>query len=121
MAVVFGAVSDFAAPDAPARNRCPEISDELFGVISAVDDEMVLAEQLCSGVFRDFAELVVDEVDDATLVRDCHDGGLIEREFDVRQFFERLLERLFGIDPALRAFGQRLINSSAHTRYLSCS
>lgn len=90
---ILGAIPDLAAPDAPLRNRAPQIAEELLGMEPGVDDAMVLPYQLFTGVFRDFAELVVDVGDEPTLVRHCDDGGLIEGVLDFLQPLHRELVR----------------------------
>ena len=82
-APVLGPVADLASPDASARDRLPELPDELLRVVAGVDDAVVLPEQLLAGVLRDLAELVVDVVDDPALVRPRDDRGLVEGVDDV--------------------------------------
>ncbi len=82
---VLGAVAKLAAPHLPARNRAPQLPDVLLGVITGVDDPVILPEQLLAGVLRDFAELVVDVGDDSALVGRRHDRGLVERVSNLLQ------------------------------------
>src|SRR3982751_5311672 len=50
-ASVFGTILYLTTPHFAARDRGPQISDELFRMISRVDDAVVLAEQFITGVF----------------------------------------------------------------------
>src|SRR5947209_952854 len=93
---VLGAVANLAAPDAARGNRRPKISDELLRVVGRVDEAVILSDQLLARVLRDFAELVVDVVDRAALIRDGDDGRLVERELQVGQFLQRAAQRLLG-------------------------
>src|ERR1051326_5547278 len=85
-----------AAPDLTARDRGPKLSDEVFRVVSRIDDAVILAEQFFAGVLRDLTELVVDVVDDAALIGDGDDRGFIERKLDVREFLPGPLQRCFS-------------------------
>ncbi len=88
---VLGAILDLATPYFAARDRRPEISDELFGMVRGIDDAVVLAEQFFAGVFRDLAKLVVDVIDDAALIGDRDDRRFIKRKLDVCEFLLRAL------------------------------
>ncbi len=70
---VFRPISYFSTPDFSARDSGPQLSNEFFRMVSGVDDAMILAEQFVTRVFGDLAELVVDVVDDSTLVGDRND------------------------------------------------
>ena len=111
---VFRAVANLAAPDSPARNRRPEIAYELLRVITGVDDAMVLPEQFCARVAGDLTELVVDVVDHAALIRDGDNRRLIERELQVRQFFQRTTQRRFGVERAVMLAGRNVHYAFAH-------
>src|SRR3954467_11170370 len=54
-APVLRAVADFAAPHAPARDGPPQLADELLGVMTRVDEAMVLTEELVAAVLGDGA------------------------------------------------------------------
>src|SRR5262249_46570510 len=97
-AAVFRTIAEFALPNFSAGDRCPEVADVFFGMITRVDDAMILAQQFPARVLRNAAEFIVDVIDNTCLVGDGDDRRLIERELDVREFFERTLEivdRLF--------------------------
>ena len=70
---VFGAISYLSAPNFSARDRGPQIPDELFRMVGRIDDAVILTQQLFARVFGDLAELVVDVIDDAALVGDRND------------------------------------------------
>ena len=78
-------------PSLSARDRCPQVSDELFWVVSGVNDAVVLTEQLFTRILGDLAELIVDIINNAALIGDSHNCRFIKREFDIRQFLERTL------------------------------
>jgi hypothetical protein len=60
-------------------------------MIGGVDNAVVLTKQLFSGILGDFAELVVDVVNDAALISDGDNSRLIKRKLDVSQFLEGAL------------------------------
>ena len=91
VASVLGAILYFATPNLAARDRRPEISDELFRMVAGVDNAVVLTEQFFARVFRDLAELVVDVVDDPALIGDRDDRRFIKRKLDVCEFLLRAL------------------------------
>ena len=45
VASIFGAILYLTAPNFAARDRGPQISDELFRMIAGIDDAVVLTEQ----------------------------------------------------------------------------
>ena len=90
---VLGAVADLASPDPASGDRPPQLAHEFLGVMSRVDDAMVLPNQLVACVLRDFAELVVDVRDDSAVVGGCDDRSLIERVPELVQASERVGHR----------------------------
>ena len=60
-------------------------------MVGGVDDPVILTEQFFAGVFGDFAELVVDVVDDATLIGDSYDRRFIQSKLDIGELLERAL------------------------------
>ena len=76
---VLGLVSDFPLPDPPLRDRRPHIAHELLGMVTGIDDAMVLPQQFPARIFGDRAELVVDVDDFPLRIGDGHNGMLVER------------------------------------------
>jgi len=56
---------------------------------AGVDYAMVLSEKLITRIPGDSAKLVIDVVDDSSLIGNRDNCRLIEREFYVGKFFER--------------------------------
>src|SRR5216683_3696404 len=109
-ALIFGEIPQLALPYLASGDRSPQIPYEFFGLITRVDDAVVLAEQFFPRVFRNAAELVVHVVNDATLIGDRYNRRLVERELDIRQLLERTLKRvvvgsLFELFHSLIALG----------------
>jgi hypothetical protein len=48
---VFGLVLDFVLPDLSPVNRCPQIADELLGMMTGVDEAVVLTQQFLARIF----------------------------------------------------------------------
>src|SRR5882757_4654727 len=63
--------------------------EEFFGMMARIEDAVILAQQLVSGVFADAAELLIDIGDRALDVGDSHDSVLIECKLLISEFFER--------------------------------
>ena len=90
---VLRAVADFPSPDPSVRDRVPQVADELLRVRARVDDPVILAEQLVSGVLRDLEEPIVGVCDPSLHVGRRNDRGLVEREIRIGQVLDRPLQR----------------------------
>ena len=84
---VLRLILDFSVPDIPSLDSGPEIAHELFGVVSGIDEAMVLPHEFVARIPRDVAELVVHEANRSARVRHGHDRVLIDRvpEVDERR------------------------------------
>ena len=87
---VFCAVAQLAVPYVSVCDRRPDVSDEFLRVISGIDYSMVLAEQLLTTVFRYFTKLVINVGYSSRLIGRCHDGGLIDRKFQIGKLLYEL-------------------------------
>jgi len=85
---VLGAIFYFSLPDFSACDGRPQIADEFLGVITGVDEAVILAEQFRARVFGDRAELVVDIGDFSLRVGDGNNGVLVESGLEICNFFE---------------------------------
>src|SRR5690606_9272119 len=63
---VLRLVSKFAVPGLSVRDSDPDLLYEILGMISRVDDTVILPDELFARIFRDLAKLVVNERDDPT-------------------------------------------------------
>ena len=95
---VLRAVAQLALPDAAARDRLPQLANVRFRVVAGVDDAVIAADQLLTGVLRDLAELVVRVTDDAARIRPRDDGRLVERVVRVLELLDRALNPGTGHD-----------------------
>ena len=96
---IFRAVPQFAAPHAAGANRRPQVLYKFFRVIARVDDPVVLSEQFLARVFRNMAERIVDVVNNAALICNRDDRGLVECELDIGEGLQRFTESLVRGGP----------------------
>src|SRR5690606_16375862 len=89
--LVFGSVLQLAFPNISASDGHPQISDKFFWVITGVNDPVVFAQQLFPTVFRYFAEVVVDILNDSFLIGNSYNRRLVKSIFIISDFFEALL------------------------------
>lgn len=83
-----------AFPDLTSRYGGPQIAYEILGMVTGVDDAMVLTQQLFSRIFRDAAKLIVDVVNDSALISNRHNRRLVERKLNIGELFKRTLQRI---------------------------
>lgn len=95
---VPGSIADFTVPDFALGDRAPKFGEEGLGMMSGVDDAMILAEKFFARVFRNLAKLVVDVSDVAGGIGDGDNGMRVQSGFDVAQFIGLGLEILQQFD-----------------------
>src|SRR6266403_4736011 len=88
---ILGPVLNFAVPNLPVRDGVVHLLKKFFGVVTGVENPVILADQLLLGILTDGAELLVHISNRALDISHRHDGVLIESKFLIGQLFERSL------------------------------
>src|SRR5713101_5045726 len=90
-------------PDFALSDGAPEAGEEGFGMMTGIDDAMVLAEEFFAGIFRNLAELVVDVSDVAGGVGDGDNGMRVEGGL--------VLDQKAGVGALPRGVGNNLVRA----------
>ena len=100
---VFGPILDLTVPNFSVGNGVIHLLKKFFGVVTGVEDAVILADQFLLRIMTDGTELIVHISNRALDVGHRHDGVLVESELLVGQFLERplagnkaFLQGLFG-------------------------
>src|SRR6266404_3978408 len=88
---VFGPILDLTVPNFSVGNGVIHLLKKFFGVVTGVEDAVILADQFILRIMTDGTELIVHVSDRALDVGHRHDGVLIESELLVGQVLERTL------------------------------
>src|SRR6267154_721642 len=78
-------------PDLPVRDGDIHLPEKVFGMMTGIEDAVILPDEFVFGILTDGAELFVDVSDGALDVGNGDNRVLIERKFLVREFLERSL------------------------------
>ena len=79
-------VHNLSSPNPPAGNGLPEFNKETTGVMSRIENAMILPKQFAPRIPRNLAELLVGVGDGTLGISDSHDRMLVEGRLHIPQF-----------------------------------